>query len=179
MDSIIGIGECIPPVQLTDLSGCRRSVGESRGQILILNFWSAECPWSERADVLLVEALSTWSGRVVLWTVAANANEPDDLIRTEAKRRGLPLVLRDPDQTLVNRLGALTTPHVFVLDDSGRLRYRGAIDDVTFRKRNPSVNYVRQAVEALLAGESPDPAETLAYGCTIVRNLGVAAWDSE
>ena len=64
---------------------------------------------------------------------------------------------------------AVTTPHPYVLDQDGILRYQGALDDVTFRQRTPTRFYLRQAVEAVLAGHAPEPAQTSPYGCTIVR----------
>ncbi len=70
-----------------------------------------------------------------------------------SRTRGLPLVLRGRPE---------------VLDADGVLRYRGAFDDVTFRQRTPTRFYVKEAVEALLAGHLPDPAEAPPYGCTVV-----------
>ena len=64
--------------------------------------------------------------------------------------------------------GAQTTPHLFVVDADGILRYRGAFDDVTFRQRTPTKVYLREAVTAVMEGRLPAPAETAAYGCAIV-----------
>ncbi|MBA4380222.1 MAG: hypothetical protein C0393_06040 [Anaerolinea sp.] len=64
---------------------------------------------------------------------------------------------------------ALTTPHLFVVDADGILRYRGAFDDVTFRQRTATRCHVREAVETLLVGRRPALAETAPYGCAIVR----------
>jgi hypothetical protein len=57
------------------------------------------------------------------------------------------------------------------MDRMGILRYRGAVDDVTFRRRTATRFYLEEAVEALLAGRLPDLSETLAYGCAIVREI--------
>jgi hypothetical protein len=51
------------------------------------------------------------------------------------------------------------------------LRYQGAVDNITFRKREATHFFLQEAVEALLAGRLPQPAETPAYGCTIVREI--------
>jgi hypothetical protein len=59
-----------------------------------------------------------------------------------------------------------------VIDQAGLLRYQGAVDDVTFRQRTPTRYYLREAVEALLAGRQPQPQETPPYGCTVVRYAG-------
>jgi len=69
--------------------------------------------------------------------------------------RGLPLILHDKDQWVADAFGALTT-RIFCGRPHGIVRYQGALDDVTFRQRTASRFYVRQAVEALLTGSSPD-----------------------
>ncbi len=136
----------------------------------MINFWSAECPQSARADRELQAYMQDWGERVVWLSIAANANEPPDLLRQVAAERGLPILLLDADQRVADLFGAETTPHLFVIDGEGILRYRGALDDVTFRQRTPTRLYLRLAVEALLAGERPDPDQTPVSGCTIVRS---------
>ena len=143
-------------------------------RLLILNFWSAECPWSERTDQALLAWLAEWGRQVELWTIAANANEPDDLLQQAAAERGLPLMLDDRSGLATGLYRARTTPHLFVIDEHGILRYQGALDDVTFRQRTPTRLYLRQAVTALLAGQEPEPAQTPPYGCTIVRQYSAA-----
>ena len=106
---------------------------------------------------------------MVLLTLAANANEPPEQLREVAKQRGLSLILRDVNQRVADLYGALTTPHLFVVDQEGILRYQGAFDDVTFRQRSPKRCYLRDAVEAVLHGSTPAPDQTPAYGCSIVR----------
>ena len=78
------------------------------------------------------------------------------------------LQIRDPGAETAKALGAAITPEVFVIDKKGVLRYRGAFDDANFRQPEPTRNYLWEAVEAVLAGENPLPAEIPAYGCTIV-----------
>ena len=51
------------------------------------------------------------------------------------------------------------------------LRYRGAVDDVTFRNRQASRFFLEEAIEALLEGHLPTLTETPAYGCAIVREI--------
>ncbi len=144
-------------------------LGDYRGRIVVLNFWSAECPHAERTDHAIVACLPQWGEEAALLTIACNSNEPDEMIASVARQRGLPVVLRDGDHSVVERYEALTTPHVFVLDRQGILRYRGAVDDVSFRKREASRSYLQEAVEALLKGRLPEIEETLPFGCAIVR----------
>jgi hypothetical protein len=66
---------------------------------------------------------------------------------------------------------AATTPHAFVVDQDGILRYRGAVDDVRFRQPKAARFFLEEAVEALLEERLPVLQETSAYGCAIVREI--------
>ena len=160
-----------PDFELPGLDGHLHRLSDYHGKIVIINFWSAECPHSERADRLLTARLKQWGADVRLLSIAANRNEPIPMLEEAAKARRLPLVLIDAQLAVADEYGAQTTPHVFVVDRQGILRYRGAVDDVTFCQRVAQHFYLEEAVEALLEGRQPAPAETPAYGCAIVREV--------
>jgi len=165
------LNELIPDFELQDLQGTTRKFGDYRGRIVILNFWSCECPHSERADGLILEWLKAWGGEVALLSIAANRNESAQSVEEAARSRGIPTVLIDTGHVVADLFEAVTTPHVFVVDKDGVLCYRGAVDDVTFRHRTASRFYLKEAVDSLLEGHSPTLTETPAYGCTIVREI--------
>jgi hypothetical protein len=152
-----------------DLSGNRRRLSDYRGRLVVLNFWSAECPWSERADRLLTAAARGWGEAVALLSIASNANEPPELLARAAGERGLRLVLLDPQQEAADRYAVQAAPHLAVVDAQGVLRYQGGLDDVSFGRRQPTRSYLLDAVQAVLEGRLPDPPETPAYGCALVR----------
>jgi len=158
-----------PDFELPDLSGHLHRLSQYRGQIVVVNFWSAECPWSERADQYIIASMHQLRKQIVYLPVASNVNETLDTMWEAASQRALPRVLRDSGAGLAERWGAQITPHAFVLDAEGVLRYQGAVDDVTFRQKTPTRWYVEEAVDALLAGRRPELQETAPYGCTIVR----------
>lgn len=164
-------GDLTPDFTLPDLDGAPHALSNYRGQVVIVNFWSAECPWAERADSLLKQWLGEWGESVVLLTVASNVNETVKLINEAARQRGIAPVLLDSGCRVADAWSAQTTPHVFIVDESGVLRYQGALDDVTFRQREPKCFYVKEAVDALLKDRLPEIASTPAYGCTIVRQV--------
>jgi peroxiredoxin len=169
MDTLIKVGEPAPNFTLSDLHGKQRSLSDYYGWIVVINFWSAECPWSARTDVKIMDLLSEWDEDVLLLTIAPNASEPLEILRRVAIERGLNLVLPDPDQRVATLFGARTTPHIFLIDMHGLLRYQGAFDDTTFRQRIPKKQYLRDALDAVMNGEEPDPGVTSAYGCAILR----------
>ena len=160
-----------PDFELPDLHGALHKLSHFRGKIVIVNFWSAECPHSERTDQELIRLLGRWNGHVVMLSIAANRNESTQMVAEAAKARRVPLILIDSDQVATDLYEALTTPHVFVLDRDGSLRYRGAVDNLTFRRRQATEFFLQDAVEALLNGQLPELSETPAYGCTIVREI--------
>ncbi|HEX6960226.1 MAG TPA: thioredoxin family protein [Lacipirellula sp.] len=74
--------------------------------------------------------------------------------------------LYDPSQEIGRKYGATVTPHVFVLDGKRNVAYMGAIDD----NQNPEkakTHFLRDALDAVLAGKKPDPAKTRQFGCGI------------
>lgn len=169
MATLIPNHQPAPDFSLPDLQGNLHSLKEWRGKVVILNFWSSECPHVARTDQLLLGYLKGWGERVVLLCLAANANEPLDQLKSVANQRGLPLVLDDREHRVADLYGAATTPHLFVIDQDGILRYQGAFDDVTFKQRTPTREYLGDAVEAILRGQIPSPDQTPPYGCAIVR----------
>lgn len=163
------LNQPVPEFTLPDLEGRIHMLSDYRGRIVIVNFWSAECPHSERFDQDITTRLAQWGADVALLSIASNANEPDGILAAVARQRKIPVVLRDAGQRVAGRYGALTTPHAFLIDRQGLLRYRGAVDNVTFWQREPTRFYLLEAVEALLAGNLPEVAEVQPFGCTIVR----------
>jgi peroxiredoxin len=160
-----------PEFELHDLQGQPHKLSDYRGKIVIVNFWSAECPHSERTDRYIVSLLERWNREVELLSIAANRSEPLPRVKEVAKERCLPKLLVDMEQAVANLYEAITTPQAFVIDREGILRYRGAVDNITFRKSEATHFFLQEAVEALLVGRLPEPAETRAYGCAIVREI--------
>ena len=79
-------------------------------------------------------------------------------------------ILLDPDGVIGRAYAAKTTPHMFVIDGDGVLRYDGAIDDrpsASPASLDGARNYVLEAVAAVEAGAAVDPARTTPYGCSV------------
>ncbi len=167
----VQINEPAPDFELPDLNGNLHRLSDHRGKIVIVNFWSCECPHSERTDRALMAMFVQWRDDVVMLSIAANRSESAQGVAEIAKARRLPMVLIDAQDVVADLYEAQTTPHVFVIDREGILRYRGAVDDVTFRQRKPTRFFLDEAVEALLDGRLPALTESPAYGCTIVREV--------
>ncbi len=167
----VEINQLAPEFELPGLDGKKHRLNDYRGRIVIVNFWSCECPHSERTDRAILALFAQWRDKVVMLSIAANRSESIQSVAQAAKTRRLPIVLIDAQQVVADLFEAQTTPHVFVIDRGGILRYRGSVDDVTFRQRTPSRFFLDEAVEALLEERSPSLTETPAFGCAIVREI--------
>ena len=160
-----------PDFELSDTQGNPHKLSDDRGRIVIVNFWSCECQYSERVDGLIVKWLAKWNEDLVLLSIAANRSESIQSLEEAAKTRRIPTVLIDAEHVVADLYEAITTPQVFVMDKEGILRYRGAADDVTFRQKEATRFFLEEAVEALLDGRLPKLTEMPAYGCAIVREI--------
>ncbi len=169
MDSIAQIGSPAPDFELKDLEGEKHALRDELGSILVLNFWSAECIHSKRADEIFEELAQKWGDGVSFWCIASNENEDDELVKNVARNNKIKRLLRDRHHSVADAYGAVTTPHIFVIDGMGVLRYAGAFDDVSLRQRTPTRNYLQEAVGAVQNGLDPEPTETPPFGCAIIR----------
>ena len=165
------LNEPAPDFELPDLQGVCHTLSDYHGKIVIINFWSAECPHSKWTDHHLMDLLKGWNGKVVLLSIAANRNESLQLVAETAKARHIPVLLMDTDHIVADLYDALSTPPVFVADREGILSDRGAVDDITIRRREAPRFFLQEAVEALLMGRVPELSEVPSYGCTIVREI--------
>jgi peroxiredoxin len=168
----ISVGEEVADFELMDTNGKIHRLSHYRGSIVLIVFWSAECPVSREYDSYFNALLSRYPGdEVVVLGVDSNVHYGEREIVEAVRERQIGFsVLRDADSAIADDFGALTTPHVFIVDADGRLVYEGAVDDRTFRQPEATISYVDQALAALLSDETPPVTQTQPYGCTIVRH---------
>lgn len=160
-----------PDFDLPTMGGGRFRLADSAGKILVINFWSAECRWSRRADVVLVYRMLTWVSKgVQVVGIVSNVTEVDTDLYPEAERRGVkyPLAI-DANNAVADLYKAHTTPQFYICDSKQIIRYVGTLDDGSDQHPTANVIYVDKAVTALLNNKQPDPALTAPFGCPIVR----------
>ena len=82
-------------------------------------------------------------------------------------------ILLDESGKIGMQYGAKTTPHMFMIDATGVLRYKGAIDDIGQGMKffdasfNDSVNYISTQLDAVLKNSELEISNTVAYGCSV------------
>jgi peroxiredoxin len=103
--------------------------------------------------------------------VAINVNNLEDdklpAMKERAKEKEFKFqYLYDPSQEIGRGYGASVTPHAFILDGKRKVAYMVAIDD-NIKADEAKSHYVRDALDAILAGKAPEPAKTKQFGCGI------------
>ena len=141
-------------------------------QPTVFVFTTTDCPISNRYAPEIRRLASLFEGRVVFKLVYPVPADDDSRIREHVGKFGYTFEwARDTKQDLVKRTGVTVTPEVAVFDPSGKLVYRGRIDDryITFGKDRPqpTVRDLERSLEAVLAGKPVPVKETQAIGCIL------------
>jgi peroxiredoxin len=166
--------ETAPTFDLPGVDGRNHSLSEyADAPVLVLVQSCNHCPyvlaWEGRIDALARE----YEARGVR-IVAVNSNDaaayPEDSFEAmveHAREADYSFdYLRDESQALARALGAERTPEAYVFDADRRLVYHGAVDD-NRDEADATQHYLRDAIEARLAGEAAPIADTLPVGCTV------------
>ena len=171
---VVKLGETVPDFALSDTEGKSVRLSSFRGKPVMIHFWSAKCPFVLRYEERFQNITSDYQNQgVTVFAIDSNENEPLDEIKKVAAERKLNYpVLRDPANQVADQFGAVTTPHVYIIDGEGVLRYEGAVDDQGWAEDNtPKIHYVRDALDAVLVGKDVPVTETKTVGCTVKRKL--------
>ena len=169
---VVKFGETVPDFELEDTTGTKHRLSQYRGQVVMIHFWSATCPFVVRYDGRLKEITNDYRDReVVVLGIDSNSNETVDQIRDVAGSRAVNYpILIDPKNQVADQFGAIATPHVYVVDRQGQLIYEGAVDDQGWSELGQvSQTYARDALEAALAGTPVSHPETNTVGCAVKR----------
>jgi peroxiredoxin len=170
------VGETAPAFSLKGIDGKTYSLADYKGKTVVLEWVNPNCPFSDRhAREKTMSNLVKKHGEVVwLGINSTNASHDNFLPPAEhqawAKKNGVNYaVLYDETGKVGKAYDAKTTPHLFIVDGSGKIAYNGAIDDDPSGRNAAAqrTNYVDGGLIAELAGKNPDPAATKPYGCSV------------
>ena len=174
------VGQPAPAFTLTDTKGTAHSLADFAGKTVVLEWFNHECPFVKKhygaGNMQRQQAAAT--GKGVVWlTINSSAAGKQGHVNAEQANTILgewkaspTAFLLDHDGTVGQAYGAKTTPHMYVIDGSGVLRYNGAIDS------NPSADpadipgatqYVEAALGDLAANRAVARGTTQPYGCSV------------
>ena len=175
------IGKPAPQFTLMDTNGKPVSLSDFKGKTVVIEWFCPTCPFSGRASGMSVH--STGRVRALLKNMKAADPDavyllidsstkkmrvsPEELAKKDAevaKELGITApILIDGDTSVAKAYGARTTPHVFVIDGEGILRYHGAFDD----READGTSYPLGAVKAIKAGTTVEPTYVRQWGCGV------------
>ncbi len=140
---------------------------------LVLIFLSARCPCSASHEKKLSEMAKKW-GKLGFKFFGIHSNRDETLEETKKHFSQSPLflaleVLQDHEALLAKKLGALKTPHAFVLSPQGEVLFSGGIDDSADAAEAKN-EYLVRALEAISQNKKPADTQVRALGCLIKRD---------
>jgi len=174
----VEIGKPAPDFTGTDITGKTVKLSDYKGKIVVIESYNSDCPFCHNQYGSATQALQKeLADKGVVWLMvnSVNPNNPSHRTPAQAKQEWTDLKIAatawidDSSGAIGHLYGMRTTPHVFVVDKSGALVYEGAMDDHPDPVHDPKTarNYVREAVDDLLAGKPIEVSHTKPYGCAV------------
>lgn len=173
------IGQAAPAFTAVDSKGKQHNLADFKGKVVVLEWTNHDCPYVRKhyqANMQSLQKQAQQAGVVWLSVISSAPGEQgfvdgkkaDEL--TASRNAAPTAVLLDPQGTIGKAYDARTTPHMYVIDAKGVLRYSGGIDSIAsskvedLQKASP---LFKTAMEAVVKGETVAQAVTRPYGCNV------------
>lgn len=176
----VEVGQPAPTFSLTDSNGKTRTLEEFKGKTVVLEWTNAECPFVVKhygaGNMQAQQKEATAAG--VVW-LSVNSGAPGKQgqldgaganAQIKASGGAQTAYLLDPQGTTGKAYGAKTTPHMYIIDGQGVLRYMGGIDSIKSADASDipkATQYVKQALAELSSGKPVSVPVSQPYGCSV------------
>jgi peroxiredoxin len=166
------VEEAATQFSLTDQLGKTVKLTDYDGKIVVLEWINPDCPFVQRhyKAGTFKKLAEAYKDKGVVWLAVNSTNSyTQEKNKAWHTKYDLPYPILDDHGGVVGKLyGAKTTPHMFVLNKTGKVVYQGAIDDDPQGSKGASAtNYVKTVLDDLIAGKTPSYTETKPYGCSV------------
>lgn len=167
----IALGAKAPAFSLVNaVDGATVGMKPDDGNTKVVIFTCNQCPYAKAFEPRIIEIARKFQQQGVRFyaidpNAAAGESLQDMKARAEAKEYPFPY-LKDADSSIARAYGARVTPHVFIVDGQGNVRYRGYVDD-SAKPAERKTTGLTDALGALMNGRDVATADTRAFGCTI------------
>jgi peroxiredoxin len=174
------LGKPAPAFSAVDSNGKSWSLAELKGKVVVLETTNQDCPYVRKhygSRNMQTQQREAAAKGVVWLTVASSApGEQGHVTAAKANeltktRNAAPTAfLLDPQSRIARAYGATVTPHMYIVDAAGLLVYRGGIDSIPSSSVSDvpkAKQYVRVALDEVLAGKPVSEASTRPYGCSL------------
>ena len=172
-------GKPAPDFTGTDINGKTVKLSDYAGKIVVIESYNSDCPFDANhyKTGAMQELQKGMAAKGVVWLLVDSVNKKNFSYRTPEQARKefadqkmtANAWIDDSSGVIGHLYGMETTPHMFVIDKTGALVYDGAIDDKPDTDHDPKIarNYVREAVDDLIAGKPIEVSQTKPYGCAV------------
>jgi len=180
------INEKAPNFTAVNSYGKTIQLSDLKGSPVILEWTNHECPYVARHynenNMQSIQKMASDAGVIWLSIISSTPGDqghvsPEKANALTDSRGARPThVLLDELGKVGMLYGAKTTPHMYMIDANGILRYKGAIDDIGRGMQffnapfNKAVNYISSQMDQLIANQSLTINSTTAYGCSVKYN---------
>ncbi|MGE3107877.1 MAG: redoxin domain-containing protein [Phycisphaerales bacterium] len=167
------VGEKAPAFSLTDTDGKTVTLADftKEKKIVVIEWFNPECPYVkkhyENGASTMTDTAKAFKDKNVVWVRIATNISKDDLAAAKKNWKLDGHILQDTDGKVAGAYGSKNTPTMFIINADGVLAYRGAIDDDNTPEKPGKTNYVKNALEQIVKGETVTTPETKAYGCRV------------
>jgi peroxiredoxin len=177
--SAVEIGKPAPDFTGTDINGKTVKLSDYKGKIVVIESYNSDCPYchNQYATGATQDLQRELAAKGVVWLMVNSVNPNNFSHRTPEQARAewaaekiaATAWIDDSSGAIGHLYGMLTTPHTFVIAKDGTLVYDGAIDNMPDPSHDPRTakNYVRDAVDELMAGKPVTISQTKPYGCGV------------
>ena len=184
--TMVKLGTIAPPFELLDVISGRAmsrddifaAAGDEAHGLLVM-FICVHCPYVKHVEAELARISEDYEGLIAMVAIQSNdiVTYPDDGpvgMVEQAARVGFRFpYLLDESQEVAREYDAACTPDFFLFDARMRLAYRGQLDDSRPRRGDSGNDTpvtgrdLRAAMDAVIAGKSPNPEQRTSLGCNI------------
>lgn len=174
------IGKPAPEFTLVDSNGTSHNLSDFKGKVVVLEWLNHGCPFVVKhyASNNMQTLQKDYTAKGVVWLSIVSSAEgaqgymtPEETNKAkEEKGSAATAILLDTDGKVGRLYNAKTTPEMFVINAEGILVYAGAIDSIKSANKDDvakAENYVKAALDSVLAGEPVATPQTKPYGCSI------------
>ena len=173
------VGKPAPAFTAKDIDGKTHKLSDYKGRIVVLEEYNLDCPFcaNQFKSGAMQESQSYAASKGVVWLLVDSAGPKTPSYRNPAAAKKeiaeekikAAAWIDDSSGAIGKAYGLKTTPHMIVIDKNGVVAYNGAIDDTPATEGDPrkARNYVREAIDQLLAGQKPKVTSTKPYGCGV------------
>lgn len=169
------VGSPAPAFSATDASGKTVSLADFKGKYVVLEWINPECPYSKKhyATGNMPNTQKHAATKGAAWLSISTSGDAASLASVASfvkEKQAVPNAVLHDDGKIGRAYGAKTTPHMYLIDPSGKLVYAGAIDSKPSSKPADipsSVNYLVQAIDEVTAGMPISRPVTTPYGCSV------------